>query len=155
MSRASSESRISPLTASAVTRATTSLHKSTFHSCASCSRIHVCSSPRCQVSATDKTHILQFLRKIDSVWLSTDVVHTFPILGKLWAQFVDMALYLIPRQGLREQISSIVNTSHSLEIQVTFCCFLLDPQVIGPQMPQFAQPSSGHNGESCARTSQD
>ena len=45
--------------------------------------------------------------------------------------FVDVALYLVPRQGLREQIGSIINFSHFLEVQVTLCCFLLDPQVIG------------------------
>ena len=116
MSRASSESRISPLTASSVTRTTTSLHKSTFHSCASCSRIHVCWSPRCQVSATDKTHIWQYSRKIHSAWPSNDVVHSFLILGKLWAQFVDMALYLIPRQDF-------VNRSAPLSTPATLLKF--------------------------------
>ena len=68
---------------------------------------------------------------------------------------MDVALYLIPRQGLRAQISSIVDTSHFLEVQVTLCCFLLVPQVIGVEMPQFVQPSSGNNGENCACISQD
>ena len=67
---------------------------------------------------------------------------------------MDVALYLIPRQGFREQVSSIVDTSHFLEVQVTFACFLLDPQIIGVQMPQFAQSSWSHNGEGCARISQ-
>ena len=56
---------------------------------------------------------------------------------------MDVALYLIPRQGFREQVSSIVDTSHFLEVQVTLGCFLLDPQTICVQMPQFAQSSSG------------
>ena len=56
---------------------------------------------------------------------------------------MDAALYLIPRQGFREQVSSIVDTSHFLEVHLTLGSFLLDPQVIGVQMSQFAQHSSG------------
>ena len=67
---------------------------------------------------------------------------------------MDVALYLIPRQGLREQVSSIVDTSHFLEVQFTLGCFLLDPHIIGVQMARFAQSPSGHNGEGCARISQ-
>ena len=52
---------------------------------------------------------------------------------------MDVALYLIPRQGCREQVSSIVDTSHFLEVQVTLGSFLLDPQIIGVQMPQFVR----------------
>ena len=36
-----------------------------------------------------------------------------------------MALYLIPREGLCEQVSSIVDTSHFLKVRVTLGCFLL------------------------------
>ena len=38
---------------------------------------------------------------------------------------MDVALYLIPRQGFCEQVSSIVHTSHFLEVQVTLGSFLL------------------------------
>ena len=55
-------------------------------------------------------------------------------------------------KGLREKTS--VDTNHFLAVQVILCCFLLDPQVICVQIPQFSQPSSGHRGESCARISQ-
>ena len=58
-------------------------YRSTFHSCASRSRAHVCSSPRCQSFVAGKTHSLQYSRKIDSVWPSTDVVHIDLILDKL------------------------------------------------------------------------
>ena len=81
---ASSESRISPLTASAVdTSNHITPYRSTFHSCASRSRAHVCSSPCCHISAAGNTQFLQYSRKIDSVWPSTDVVHTDLILDKL------------------------------------------------------------------------
>ena len=63
---------------------------------------------------------------------------------------MDVVLYLTPRQGFREQVSSIVDTSHFLEVQITLDSFLLDPQIIGVQMPQFARYPSGHNGEGCA-----
>ena len=53
---------------------------------------------------------------------------------------MDVALCLIPRQGFREQVSSIVDTSDFLELQVTLGCFLLVPQIIGVQTPQFASP---------------
>ena len=135
MSRASSASRISPLTASAVTRATTSLHTGP--------PFIVVRLVRELMSVRD--HAARFL---------SPERHIDLILDKLRAQFVDVALYLIPRQGLREQVSSIVDTSHFLEVQITLCCFLKDPQVIGVQISQFAQPSLGHNGESCARISQ-
>ena len=69
------------------------------------------------------------------------------------SQFVDVVLYLTPRKGF-EQVSSIVDTSHFLEVQVTLGSFLLDPQTIGVQMPQFAQSPSGHNGEGFVRISQ-
>ena len=75
-------------------------YRSAFHSCASCSRSHVCS--RCKVSATGNTQFLQYLRKIDFVWPSPDAIHTDLILDELWVQVVDVALYLVPRQGLRE-----------------------------------------------------
>ena len=74
MSRARSESGISPLTASAVTRATTSLHTSPPFIVARLVA-QVCSSPCCQFSVAGKTHYLQYSRKIDSVWPSTHVVH--------------------------------------------------------------------------------
>ena len=156
MSRASSESRISPLTASAVTRATTSLHTGPpFIVVRLVRESHVCSSPRCQVSVAGKTHFLPYSRKIDSVWPSTDVGHTGLILDKLRAQFVDVAQYLIPRQGLHVNRSAPLSTPATfLKFKSLLCCFLLDPQIIGVQMLQFAQPSSGHNGESCARISQ-
>ena len=67
---------------------------------------------------------------------------------------MDVALYVIPRQGFREQVGSIVDTSHFLEVQVTLDSFLWDPQISGVQMPQFAQSPSDHDGEGCARISQ-
>ena len=146
MSRASSESRISPLTASAVTRAPTSLHTSPPFTVVRLVRQLMSARVRAaKVSIADKTHFSKYSMKIDSFWPSTDVVHT---------QIVDVALYLIQRQGLREQVSSSVDTSHFLEVQITLCCFLLDPQLIGVEKSQFAQSSSGHHGESCARISQ-
>ena len=96
MSRASSESRITPLTASAVTRATTSLHTGPPFIVVRLVRelmsvrLHAAS-----FSVASETHFLQYPRKIDSVWPSTDVVHIDLILDKLCAQFVDVALYLI------------------------------------------------------------
>ena len=53
----------------------------------------------------------------------------------------------------RDQVSSIVDTSHFLEVQVTLGCFLCGPQIIAVQMPQFAQSSSGHNGARAALAS--
>ena len=46
------------------------------------SRSHVCSSPRCKVSAASNTQFWQYLRKIDSVWPSPDGIHTDLILEK-------------------------------------------------------------------------
>ena len=155
MSRASPESRISPLTASAVTRATTSLHKGPPFIVVRLVRelmsvrVHAArflplARPR---SCSSRGRLTPFVRAptqftLTSFWINCEL--------NLWmwlcVSFHDKVFV--------NKIGSIVNTSHFLEVQVALCCFLLDPQVIGVQMPLFAQSSSGHNCESCARISQ-
>ena len=82
MSRASSESRISPLTASAVTRATTSLHKGPPFTFVRLVREVMSVRVHAARFLPPARPILQYLREIDSVWPSTDAVHTDLILDK-------------------------------------------------------------------------
>ena len=83
MSRASSEWRISPLKASAVTRATTSLHKSPPFIVVRLVREPISVRVHCQVSAAGSTQFLHYLRKIDSFWPNPEVIPTDLILDKL------------------------------------------------------------------------
>ena len=83
VSRASSESRISPLTASAVTRAITPLHTGPPFIVVRLVREPMSVRVHAASFVAGKTHFLQYSRKIDSVWPSTNVVHTDLILDKL------------------------------------------------------------------------
>ena len=66
---------------------------------------------------------------------------------------VHVASFLSLARPISCSIRGSVSQS-TTEVQVTLGSFLLDPQIIGVQMTQFAQAPSGHNGEGCASISQ-
>ena len=156
ISRDSSESRISPLTASAVTRANTPLHEGP--------PFIIVRLVRELMSV--RVHAARFLPPARPT--SFSVRGRLTPFGRAPTKFTLISFWTNCELNLWTWLCIsfhdrvFVNRSAPLSTPATFlkfrspfAVFFLDPQIIGVQMPQFAQPSSGHNGESCAYISQD